>query len=102
MVTMRLNTHQIGTIKAQTAAMFGRGASVRLFGSRVDDSARGGDIDLLVSTSEPVDRPALLAANLAARLQLALGDQRIDVLVEAPNLLRQPIHEIARREGVLL
>ena len=75
---------------------------VRLFGSRADDAARGGDIDLMVSTTEPVARSALLAAVLAARLQAALSDQRIDVLVEAPYLQQQPIHQIARCEGVLL
>lgn len=99
---MRLSSQEINTIKAQAAATFGAAAVVRLFGSRIDDVARGGDIDLMVSTTEPVDRPALLAATLAARLQRTLGDQRIDVLVDAPNLQRQPIHEIAWREGILL
>lgn len=99
---MRLSSQEINTIKAQAAATFGASAVVRLFGSRIDDVARGGDIDLMVSTTEPVDRPALLAATLAARLQRTLGDQRIDVLVDAPNLQRQPIHEIAWREGILL
>ena len=42
--------------------------------------ARGGDIDLLVTSPVPVARPALLPAQLASRLQLALGEEQIDTL----------------------
>lgn len=99
---MRLTPQQTALIKRHTADLFGPQAQVRLFGSRVDDAALGGDIDLLVTSPVPVARPALLPAQLATRLQLALGDQRIDVVLEAPNLMALPIHRIAHTEGVLL
>ena len=99
---MRLTPEQASTIKQHANKLFGTAAEVRLFGSRVRDDARGGDIDLLVSVTQPVERPALLMAKLVGSLQMALGDQRIDVLLEAPNLMQQPIHRIAREEGVLL
>ncbi len=45
---MRLSTDQIQAIRQAATAAFGQGTSVWLFGSRVDDAKKGGDIDLLV------------------------------------------------------
>lgn len=73
-----------------------------VFGSRADDSARGGDIDLLVESDHAVDQPVLVSASIGARLQLARGDQRIDVVLAAPNVPDQAIHQIARATGIVL
>ena len=96
---MRLNQEQIAVICEIVKEIAGPEARVRLFGSRLDDSAKGGDIDLLVELPQPVGNAALLAARLEARLMLRLGGRKVDVLLTAPNLTRQPIHEIALREG---
>ena len=42
---MRLEPEEVAAIKAAARHAFGADAVVRLFGSRVDDSLRGGDID---------------------------------------------------------
>ena len=73
---------------------------MRLFGSRVDDHARGGDIDLLVELDHAVAQPALFSASLGAQLQRALGDQRIDIVIAAPNVREQPIHRVARATSI--
>lgn len=73
-----------------------------IFGSRLNEQARGGDIDLLVESAEPVAQPARLAALIGARLESRLGEQRIDVVIGAPNLQRLPVHESARRYGAAL
>jgi predicted nucleotidyltransferase len=75
---------------------------VRVFGSRLDEHSRGGDLDLLLSLPEPVDHPALLAATLAAKVSRSMHGRKVDVLIDAPNLKHLPIHEIALREGILL
>ena len=82
--------------------MIGPHATVRLFGSRTDDDARGGDIDLLVESDRAIAQPALVGARIGARLQQLLGDQRIDVVIAAPNVPDQAIHQIARATGITL
>ena len=99
---MRISPEQVEAIVATTRDLAGEGASVRLFGSRLHDGLRGGDIDLLVDCAQPVARPVWLAAQITARLQRLLGERRIDVLVAGPGLTDEPVHQVARAEGVVL
>jgi uncharacterized protein len=99
---MRLTPREQATIRETVVAVAGLGSRVRVFGSRIDNGARGGDIDLLVEVDHAVAQPALFSARIGARLQLALGDRRIDVLLAAPNVREQAIHRVARETGVEL
>lgn len=99
---MRLTADQIDTIRRIVREEAGTDMTVRLFGSRLDDIARGGDVDLLLQTHHPIDNPALFSARIAARLIRALGGRRVDVVLAAPNLKMLPIHDVAAAEGVLL
>ena len=99
---MRLSSVQINAIVAAAAELAGPDAQVRLFGSRLDDSLHGGDIDLLVECPNKVARPVWLAAQITARLQRTLDDRKIDVLLVDPDTAIQPIHRIARAQSVLL
>lgn len=101
---MRLSELQQSVIRATVAETFGTQASVWLFGSRVDDSKRGGDIDLLIQTDQ-VDIDALTRAEIAflGKLQMKLGEQKIDVLLDYPSRkTHPPIFSIARKSGILL
>lgn len=99
---MRLGPEEIRVIRDAVAALAGPGARVRVFGSRLRDDARGGDVDLLVELPEPAREPALLSARIAARVSRAMHGRKVDVVISAPNLQSLPIHDIARREGELL
>jgi len=92
---MRLSAPTRTTIRETVRSVLGPSATVRLFGSRADDSARGGDIDLLVESATVIDQPTLAAARIGALLQMALGGQRMDVLIAAPNVQDQAIQRAA-------
>lgn len=99
---MRLTTDQIQLIKNTALSVLGGSARVILFGSRVDDAAKGGDVDLMIEVPEALTEPALMSARIASRISRAMQGRRVDVLLKAPNLIELPIHSIAARKGVLL
>lgn len=56
----------------------------------------------MLELTEPVDNPALMAAQLSGLVSRAMNGRKVDVLLSAPNLMRLPIHDIAFQEGELL
>lgn len=99
---MRLTADQQQAIHRIVEEQLGTQAEVRLFGSRLNDHAKGGDIDLLVELNQPLDNPAEVAAGLSARIMRAMRGRKVDVLIAATNLPELPIHRIARAQGALL
>lgn len=80
----------------------GPDAEIRLFGSRLDDQAVGGDVDLLVRSSRRLERKVWLAARLAASAERVLGGRKVDVLIVDPDTHLEPVHLAALRDGVPL
>jgi predicted nucleotidyltransferase len=99
---MRLTAEQQSAIRSTVAETFGDAASVWLFGSRVDDSARGGDMDLLITVKQAPDNSAFTASLIAAKIERAQGGRKVDVVLRTADSPLQPIHEIALRTGVAL
>jgi len=99
---MRLSSEAQQIIRDTTHEIFGSDATATVFGSRVNDMARGGDIDLLVQSNKAIQQRQRKALQLVARLQIRLGDQPIDVLVLDPETTCQAVHEEAIRTGVQL
>lgn len=99
---MRLTESQIDAIRQLVHQVVGRNVRVRVFGSRLNDAALGGDLDLMLETGEPVDNPALMSARMSALVSRVMLGRKVDVLISAPNLMHLPIHDIAYSEGQLL
>lgn len=98
---MRLKSSQISTLVNATHHCFGEMSKVWLFGSRVDDSKRGGDIDIYIETDLEA---GLVAAKLEMRSLIwkEFGDQKIDILVRSRKEKLSPMHKLAKQTGVEL
>ena len=94
---MRLTKSTQKTIR-ETIVRFDSKAKVLLFGSRTDDSAKGGDIDLLV-ISETLTKHDL--RKIKIRLQDQLGMQRFDMILASPDLA-DPFAKMAFDQGIAL
>lgn len=95
---MRLKENELKSIKNLFAKVFEHG-DLYLFGSRVDDSKKGGDIDLYIVpqsaynlTSKKIDFLVLL--------KKAIDEQKIDVVIDRGK--DRLIDRIAKTTGVLL
>jgi uncharacterized protein len=97
---MRLSDSERHAIREVVARRLGPGAKAMLFGSRVDDTRRGGDIDLLVEVPHGVEEPLTESVQLEVDLMRVLGERKIDVLLSYPGVADQPFHAMARRAAV--
>lgn len=95
---MRLKPEVIAAIREEVSRA-DPAAEVWLFGSRVDDRARGGEIDLLVISDQ-------LAFAEQLRLRIAILDrigwQQLDLLVRRRQELGEPMAVHALDSGVKL
>lgn len=77
---MRLTASERQTIREAGLRHFGQ--APRVFGSRLDDSARGGDIDLFIPGNWPATEAVPRRLRFCAELATRLGERKIDVLVD--------------------
>ena len=96
---MRLSNFYKETIKLKGLEIFGQDTKIYLFGSRTDDTKRGGDIDLYI---EPADKHHLFDKKLQflVTLNKILGEQKIDVVVSKDK--NRLIEQIALTTGIEL
>jgi len=98
---MRLTEYEINSIKKAFKETFESG-DIYLFGSRVDDTKRGGDIDLFIDLIYKLDTKELL--NKKSKFKLALydiiGEQKIDVVISKDK--NRSIEKEALKTGILL
>ena len=99
---MRLQPEQAKTIKDTVERLVGPSSRVWLFGSRVNEALRGGDIDLLVETDEIVPNRVKTLCKIKGALVMVLGDRKLDVLLKDASTPDVPVFEVARRQGILL
>lgn len=101
---MRLSESEIKIIKHTAREVWGAKTIIYLFGSRIDDSKKGGDIDLFVNleAGQNPKKIMLQKAEFLGKLDILLGEQKIDLLVCTPYNNQLPIIKTAQKEGIAL
>jgi predicted nucleotidyltransferase len=94
---MRLSDYEITAIKKAFIEIFEDG-KVYLFGSRVDDSKRGGDIDLYIVPDKKFEDERERKIKFLIKLDKYLGEQKIDVILAKDK--NKLIEQEALRTGV--
>lgn len=95
---MRLKSVEVDAIVQSARDVFGTGVSVALFGSRVDDAQKGGDIDLYIRTAINNDYSHRIQFLVA--LEQRIGEQKIDVVMAVDST--RAIEQQALKNGVWL
>ena len=101
---MRLTQNQACIIQTTLKQYFLPDDKLWLFGSRVDDHQKGGDIDLYIETQYTnLEIIAEKKIQFLAALKKEMGDQKIDIIINPISLNQtQRINQEARKNGVLL
>ena len=98
---MRLTEAEIAAIKCATTEAFGPGATVRLFGSRVHDHLRGGDIDLLVEV-DAISDERRQKGEFEDRFWDMTEPRKVDLIVAVRGRKPDGFQTIAYRDGIVL
>ena len=97
---MRLKEEEKDKIVLYAKKHFGNRIKLYLFGSRVYDNKKGGDIDLLIETEELIDMQTQI--KFLAAIYKNITQRKIDLLIKTPESQDLPIYKTAKKEGVLL
>lgn len=98
---MRITKREKNAILSVCAESFGPNSRIWLFGSRVDDSKKGGDIDLYVEVA-PQENMVHSKLKFRRLISPVFGEQKIDLITH--DITREPtaFHCLAKRTGKLL
>ena len=96
---MRLTQNEVTLIKKAFYETFESG-KIYLFGSRVDDMKRGGDIDLYLVPEIRFEDERKRKISFLIKLDEYLGEQKIDAIMAKDK--SRLIEQVAIRDGIQL
>ena len=96
---MRVTNSDVQTIK-EVVLKYISDATIILFGSRVDDAKKGGDIDLFVKTEMNITLQQKI--KILTEMELKGIMRKVDLLIKTPSSQEQSIFKTAEKEGVVL
>lgn len=93
---MRLTDFEMKAIK-EVVYLEDENANIYIFGSRVDDDAKGGDIDILVISQKLLQKDS---RRIKYNLYDKLGEQKIDIVIAKDD--SYPFVSMVLEKGVLI
>lgn len=96
---MRLSAEQTRQITRTVSQFTGGTVEVYLFGSRLDDTAKGGDIDLLLESAAPLG--SIQRARIKMELEAQLG-LPVDIVEHVRGTPATPFQTLARTRAARL
>lgn len=101
---MRITQTQKHIICETAEKYFGPDVHIWLFGSRANDKAKGGDIDLYIEPSIQNTADLVMAKLQFLRdLHKKMGEQKIDVILRRlDSALDLSVYRIAKQTGIML
>ena len=96
---MRLSNQTILILK-EIILKYVKEPKIILFGSRVYDNKKGGDIDILVETKENITIKTQI--KILAECEIKGIYRKIDMIFKTPFKKEQSIFKIAIKEGIVL
>ena len=79
---------------------FDQNATIKLFGSRIYDEKKGGDIDLYVETKKNFDLDKKI--QILTELEFCGISRKIDLIVKTPYTKYLSIFDTINKEGIVL
>ena len=99
MCAVRLTPAQILTITQTVSRLTDGTADIFLFGSRLDDLARGGDVDLLIETDTPLSLLERARIKMELERLIALP---VDIVAHGRESAPTPFQRIVRSNAIRL
>lgn len=96
---MRLYENEISIIK-NTILSYIDDAKIILFGSRVFDDKKGGDIDICIETKYEI--PLSQKLKILTNLELSGIQRSVDLILKTPQTKDKPIFDTISKEGIVL
>lgn len=97
---MRLEAEIKESIIDYAKKYFGNNIKIYLFGSRVDDKKKGGDIDLFIESTQKIDMKTEIS--FLREIYKNISARKIDLLIKTPYRQDKPIYNTAINEGIRL
>jgi len=97
---MRFKAEEKNKIIQYAKDFFGNEINLYLFGSRVYDNKKGGDIDLYLESENIIDMQTQI--KFLTAIYKDITQRKVDLLVKTPSSNNLPIYKTAKKEGILL